>query len=223
MLEAIGIGRKVDGRRLLDDISLSIRGDQRLALVGPSGGGKTLLLRALAMLDPLDVGEIRWHGRIVSPNEIPRFRARVMFLPQRPMLPEGVVEEILRQPFSLKVHARKRFERSKIVALLKSLGQSEAFLSKRQSDLSGGQIQLVALLRAIQLDPDILLLDEPTAALDRETVEMAESLVATWFDGRPKERRATVWVTHDRKQVRRVCASSLHLRNGRLEIIPGGT
>nr|VFK46336.1 MAG: putative ABC transport system ATP-binding protein [Candidatus Kentron sp. TC]VFK55915.1 MAG: putative ABC transport system ATP-binding protein [Candidatus Kentron sp. TC] len=219
MLEAIGIGRNAGARQLLDDISLSIRGEQRLALVGPSGGGKTLLLRALAMLDPLDTGEIRWHGRIVPPGEVPKFRARVMFLPQRPMLPEGVVEEILRQPFSLKVHAEKRFDRPKILALLKSLGQSDAFLSKRQGDLSGGQIQLAALLRAIQLDPDILLLDEPTSALDRESVEMAESLVATWFDGR-EERRATVWVTHDRKQIQRVCASSLILRDGKLSTVP---
>nr|VFK52263.1 MAG: putative ABC transport system ATP-binding protein [Candidatus Kentron sp. TUN]VFK52467.1 MAG: putative ABC transport system ATP-binding protein [Candidatus Kentron sp. TUN]VFK57981.1 MAG: putative ABC transport system ATP-binding protein [Candidatus Kentron sp. TUN] len=218
MLEAIGIRREAGNRRLLDDISFSIHAGQRLALIGPSGSGKTLLLRALAMLDLLDAGEVRWHGKIVSGNEIPRFRSRVMFLPQQPMLPEGTVEEILRQPFSLKVHHEKRFDRTRIVALLASLGQSDGFLSKQQTDLSGGQTQLTALLRAIQLDPDILLLDEPTAALDSETVGMVESLVAAWFQRQPNQSRTIVWVTHDHEQIPRVSTSILHVRDGRLVI-----
>jgi len=216
ILKATGIRRKAGKQRLLDDISLSIHAGQRLALIGPSGSGKTLLLRALAMLDPLDAGEIHWRGKPVSGNEIPKFRSRVMLLPQQPMLPEGTVAEILRQPFSLKVHRQKRFDSSRIVALLGALDLSDAFLSKRQSDLSGGQIQLTALLRAIQLDPDILLLDEPTAALDHETMEMVESLVAGWFDQKTNEYRATVWVTHDPEQVRRVSTFSLNIRDGKL-------
>nr|VFK18772.1 MAG: putative ABC transport system ATP-binding protein [Candidatus Kentron sp. LFY] len=216
VLKAVGIGRKVDGRWLLNDISLSIDAGQRLALVGPSGSGKTLILRALSMLDPIDTGEIHWRGSPVPGNRVPEFRARVMFLPQQPMLPEGTVEEILRQPFSLKVHGRKQFHRPGTLALLASLGQSDAFLSKQRADLSGGQIQLTALLRAIQLDPEVLLLDEPTAALDPETAEMVESVVATWLERQPNEGRATVWVTHDREQVGRVSTSMIHIRDGKL-------
>jgi putative ABC transport system ATP-binding protein len=215
-LEAIGIGRKAGGRWLLCDVSFSVRAGQRLALVGPSGSGKTLLLRSLAMLDPIDTGEIRWQDKIVRGNEVPRFRSRVMYLHQRPTLLEGTVEENLRQPYSLGVHHDKHFDRRRIVALLESLGRPETFLAKQQRDLSGGEAQLSALLRAMQLDPDVLLLDEPTAALDAEATEMVELLVANWFEQQPSG-RATVWVTHDHEQARRVSTSVLYTRDGELQ------
>lgn len=215
MLEAIGVGRKAGDAWLLDDVSLSVCLGQRYALVGPSGSGKTLLLRSLAMLDPIDAGEIRWRGDVVVGKQVPTFRSRVVYLHQRPALLEGTVEENLRQPFSLRVHRDKQFDRARIVSLLDSMGRTNAFLSKQQRDLSGGEAQLTALLRAMQLDPDILLLDEPTAALDDDATELVESLVTNWLD-RQSTDRATVWVTHDHEQARRVSATLLHIRDGRL-------
>lgn len=214
-LEAIGIERKAGGSCLLNQISLSVHGGDRLALVGPTGSGKTLLLRSLAMLDPVDAGEIRWQGKRVPGNEIPEFRSRVIYLHQRPALVEGTVEDNLRQPFSLQVHKKKPFRRERIVELLESLGRDESFLSKQQSDLSGGEAQLTALLRAIQLDPRILLLDEPTAALDSKATDMVETLVGQWLDEQPA-RRATAWVTHDREQARRISPTVLQIHDGKL-------
>ena len=215
MLEATGIARKAGDRWLLNDISLSVNAGERLAIVGPTGSGKTLLLRSLVMLDPLDQGEVRWHGKPVRGNDIPTFRSRVIYLHQRAALVEGTVEENLRQPFSLRVHKDKRFRRDVIVDYLRSLGRVESLLSKRQRDLSGGEAQLVALLRAIQLGPHILLLDEPTAALDAEATDMVEALVTRWLNEQPTT-RATVWVTHDHEQSRRVSTSLLHIREGQL-------
>lgn len=215
ILETVGIGRKAEDRWLLENVSLSVDSGQRLALVGPSGSGKTLLLRALALLDPVDAGEIRWNGKSVAANEVPRYRSRVIYLHQRPALLEGTVEDNLRLPYSLRAHHDKQFNRQRIVALLKSLGRTDAFLSKQQRDLSGGEAQLCSLLRAVQLDPDVLLLDEPTAALDAEAAGTVESLVANWLDQQPKG-RATVWVTHGHEQAERVSQSVMHLRDGHL-------
>ncbi|MDP7014719.1 MAG: ATP-binding cassette domain-containing protein [Pirellulaceae bacterium] len=215
MLDAIGIGRKAGDRWLFQDISFSVHAGDRSALVGPTGSGKTLLLRSLAMLDPLDTGGIRWQGEAVRGNEIPKFRSRVIYLQQRPPLVDGTVEDNLSQPFSLGAHQDKQFNRGRIVDLLESLGRGEPFLAKQQRDLSGGEAQLTALLRAIQLDPNILLLDEPTAALDAEAANMVETLVENWLN-QQLDRRATVWVTHDHLQARRVSTSISQIRGGQL-------
>ncbi len=214
-LEAIGIGRQAGGHWLLNEIFFSVHAGHRIAVAGPTGSGKTLLLRSLAMLDPLDAGEVRWHGKTVRGSEIPGFRSRVIYLHQRPALAEGTVEDNLRKPFSLRVHRDKRFQRDRIVRLLKSLGREESFLSKQTRELSGGEAQLSALLRAIQLDAAILLLDEPTASLDAEATRIVEALVGNWIDERPSA-RAAVWVTHDHEQANRVSTSVLTIHRGQL-------
>ena len=215
MLHAMGLCRRAGERVLLDNVSVAARCGDRIAIVGPTGSGKTLLLRSLAMLDPLEAGEIRWEGRALRGNGIPKFRSQVIYLHQRPALIEGTVEHNLRQPFTLRIHQSKSFSRIRILDLLVSLGRDESFLMKQQRDLSGGESQLTAMLRAIQLDPNILLLDEPTAALDSEATDMVETLVGRWLDEQPTA-RATVWVTHNHDQSRRVSTEVLQIREGRL-------
>lgn len=213
-LEALNLGRRTDDRWLLKDVDLTIQDGDQFAIVGPTGSGKTLLLRALAVLDPLDTGQLLWNGNPVRGKDVPRFRSQVIYLHQRPALFDGSVEDILRKPFDLQVHQRKQFDRQNIEKRLACLGRDGSFLKKQQRDLSGGEAQWVALLRAIQLNPNVLLLDEPTAALDAESSRAVESLVAGWLDEMAD--RATVWVTHDRQQAHRVSKSIFHVRDGQL-------
>ena len=214
-LEATGLRRLSGERVLLDDVSLSIQGGDRIAIVGPTGSGKTLLLRSLATLDSLDAGEVHWQGTPVRGNDVPTFRSQVTYLHQRPALVEGTVEDNLRLPFALRVHRDRQFNRERVAELLSSLGRNDSFLSQQQRDLSGGESQLTSLLRAIQLDPIILLLDEPTGALDAASTRMVETLVTRWLDEMPMI-RATVWVTHDRDQPQRISTSILRIREGKL-------
>ena len=101
------------------------------------------------------------------------------------------------------------------ICVLAAQGRDETFLAKKQHELSGGEAQITALLRAMQLEPEVLLLDEPTAALDDVATKAVEQLLDRWLCEQPNE-RSIVWVTHDRDQARRVCDRILHLERGRL-------
>ena len=217
LLEACHLTRRrPDGqRRLLQDVSLSLMAGTRLSVAGPSGAGKTLLLRALALLDPLDGGEVRFQGVTVRRDAIPRFRREVIYLHQRPALWDETVADALERPYRLAIHRDQQFQRRRIVEALEFLGRDESFLAKRAGDLSGGEGQLVALLRAWQLDPTVMLLDEPTSGLDPGTAAAVEKLLTLWVDDRP-EARATVWVTHDARQAARVADRTLLIRDGQL-------
>jgi putative ABC transport system ATP-binding protein len=216
VVEVHDLGRRAPGeeRWLLSEVSLQILRGERLALVGPTGSGKTLLLRCLALLDPVDQGAILWHGQPVV--RVPEYRSRVTYLHQRPALLEGDVEANLRLPFTLSVHRGRHFDRDRVLAILGALNRGASFLTRSQADLSGGENQLVALIRAIQFDPEVLLLDEPTAALDQESVTTIEQLLQRWWEeGRGV--RSLVWVSHSPEQVARVADRRLNIRNGRLE------
>ena len=210
------VSRQTDqGTLLLSPTDLEIFPDDRIAIVGESGSGKTLLLRCLAELDPLQSGELRFHGQPVHGQQVPPYRTNVVYLPQRPILFEGSVESNLQLPFQLKANAGKTYHRQTIVNWLSSLGRGEDFLSKSHENLSGGEMQIVALLRAIQIDPQVLLLDEPTAALDEGLTASVEQLVDAWFNASCRE-VALVWITHSMEQAKRVCDTLYRVEAGKL-------
>jgi len=200
---------------LLHGVSLALPAGTRLAVAGPSGAGKTLLLRALAMLDPIEDGELLFRGAPIAGNRVPMFRSQVIYLHQRPALIGDSVEAALRWPYRLKVHRESEYNEDRIRAWLASLGRTDALLRNATADLSGGERQIVAMLRAIQLEPSVLLLDEPTAALDAQAAESVEQLVTQWFD-RAREERAYCWVSHDQDQAARMTDRRLRLAAGRM-------
>lgn len=215
LFQVTHLTRTVNGKTLLDNASICVHAGDRISLTGPSGSGKTVLLRALAMLDPIDQGSVKWDGADVADVEVPKFRSRVMYLHQQPATREGTVEAVLREPFELQVHQDKTFSREQIVRWLERIGKPESFLSQSHLDVSGGESQIVAMLRAMQLNPRVLLLDEPTSALDSETSLKAESWLIDWVQA--TDDRAFIWITHDSQQAERISDRTVRIANGKLE------
>jgi putative ABC transport system ATP-binding protein len=209
LLRVEDLGCRVGDRVLWEGISFDLDCDDRLAIEAPSGSGKTLLLRALAVLDPLQQGRLLLRGRTPAAWKLPHYRALVSYLPQRPVAFPGSVEHNLRLVLALRGHRRLRFDRSRVGLWLDQLKLDAGFLAMEARSLSGGERQVMALLRALQLDPWVLLLDEATSALDPARTEAMERVLEGWISGGA---RALIFCSHDAGQRERLSNRQLGLQ-----------
>jgi putative ABC transport system ATP-binding protein len=209
ILSVQDLGRQVNQRWIWQNLTFAVYPGDRLAVIGASGTGKSLMLRAIAGLDPVQQGQIDFAGQPLTAWDMPAYRARVMYLHQRPVLPEGSVEQMLCQVYTFKGHRHARYDRDRIIMYLNQLGRSDRFLDLSTRSLSGGESQLAAFLRALQLSPTLLLLDEPTASLDPDTAHQVEQLVVTWQA--EDAERAYLWTSHSPEQLQRITDRAIAL------------
>lgn len=203
-------------RLLLSGVNLTIGAGEQIGLIGPSGSGKSSLLRVIARLDRFDSGELLYCGQPVCGDDVPRYRRRVVYLPQQASLLPGTVRDNLQLPFQLAT-AEDEFPQADVAAWLQALSPSgQRMLDQSADALSGGERQIVALIRALTVSPQALLLDEPTAGLDAEAVGRFERQVQAWLDSGSSQPRALVWTSHDANQVERMTGRTVQMRDGAL-------
>ncbi len=210
--ELRGVGQARAGRTVLQDVDITIPRHLITVLCGPSGGGKTSLLRLLNRLDDPVRGDILHDGRPIGEYSVTELRQRVALVFQTPVMFSGTVSDNLAVAAELAGVQDGRFDQqANEVMQLAELEPS--LLARPGSELSVGQQQRVNLARALMTSPEVLLLDEPTSALDPET---SSSLMKT-IQRLSRERRLTIIVaTHRVAAAKDYAQHAVVLREGRV-------
>jgi putative ABC transport system ATP-binding protein len=215
-LEKIGVVRKnregveVD---LLRDISFSARSGEITAVIGPSGGGKSTLIRLINRLTEPSSGTIFLEGKEIAGLDPLQLRRTVALVPQKPFMFEGSVLENLQRPFVYRQEPSPAIDSEEVRRAL-ALARLDLDMALRDArSLSVGEQQRVSLARALITGPQVLLLDEPTSALDRRT---ADALAATLQEICRSQKLTVLMVTHDLRLAGRVTDYCLYLEGGRI-------
>lgn len=217
LLTATALSCHTPDRTLLDNVSFALHHGQRVALVGRSGSGKSVLLQALADLLPLDSAitdriMLNKNGKLTPLSQIPPpdYRSAVALFHQTPSLSDGTVLDNLATPFGFKYHQNKKFDKSWHLQKLTTLGKHDNFINQSIHELSGGERQIVSFLRTLQFNPTVALFDETTSALDDETALLLMRLVLDWHD----DTKALIWVTHTPSEQQALGADLWRMDNG---------
>jgi ABC-type iron transport system FetAB ATPase subunit len=198
---------------ILEHVDFEVRAGERIVLEGPSGCGKSTLLRCLIGLEARRTGEILWRGEPVEGRAIRRLRRRVAHLPQEPVDIAGTVEDNLAFARQMAEEAdelsTEPLDRDAQYRLLEHLGLQDLDDERAFDRLSVGERQRVALVRTMTLQSPVLLLDEPTAALDETSADRVEAHLLDYVDARSD--RALVWVTHETTRGERMATRTVSL------------
>lgn len=176
MLELKNISKKFKDKKILSNFNLKVEENKILAIVGPSGGGKTTLLRMLAGLESIDSGEIIFNGENLPLNELEKRNLLGFVFQDFQLFPHmTVLENLVISPIQT-MGIKKDEAEAKAIKLLEQLGL-ENHCNSYPHSLSGGQKQRVALARAMMIEPKIIGYDEPTSALNPELRLEVEKLI----------------------------------------------
>jgi ABC-type multidrug transport system ATPase subunit len=211
VIEARGLVKSYGDLQVLRGVDLRVERGEIACVVGPNGAGKTTLLRILALLEWPDRGVVTYDGVQATRDNAASLRARIAYVPQRGhVLSLSVRNNVLFALLARGIPAEEASLRAD--EALRAAGLY-GLRDKHAPALSGGQKQLLALARAFALQPEYLLLDEPTASLDPENVGRARKLLREYVRAR---RAAAVVVSHSMSEVRELADRTIVLVNGRV-------
>ncbi len=170
------LSKVYDGRHVLKDLDFEVHEGELTAVIGPNGAGKTTLIRILGLLEAQTTGEVYFDGvDIQNMGAKWSLRRRMALVPQRPAVFNTSIYGNI--AVGLKVRGEKKNEiEKKVKDVLRTIGLSR-LEHKNARALSGGEKQLLAMARAIVLEPELLLLDEPTSNLDPENTALVEDII----------------------------------------------
>jgi len=221
LLEVRSLSKSIGPAKILKGIDLTVERGEILGLIGPTGSGKTTLLRLINLLDEPSGGSILFDGRMVSgkpEKELLSARRKMAMVFQKPVMFKASVEANV--SYGLRMRGRadakdatggKMSMSDRVEEALAAVGLS-GYRSRDANTLSGGETQRIALARALVLQPELLLLDEPTANLDPGSAASIDSLLSSLAGSRT----AVILATHNMQQCRKLAGRVAVLQAGRL-------
>lgn len=209
ILSLTDISYQVEQRQILNKVNLEVQAGDFLTLTGPSGGGKSTLLKIIASLISPSDGEIIFQGQNQRDYEVTTYRQLVSYCFQQPSLFGQTVADNLQFPFVIRNEASSQVQ---IEQALTKVNLPTSYLNKNITELSGGEKQRVALLRNTMFLPKILLLDEVTVGLDARSIEIVHQFIKQlWQDAG----LTIIQITHNQAELSQA-AKVLWLEEGSL-------
>jgi len=213
VIETKNLSQIYERHQVLKDVSLKLERGDVLALIGPNGAGKTTLLRLLDLLETPSSGQIHFDGIEVSRSGKSRLRVRrrMAFVHQKPIVFKMNVFGNVACGLKFR-HEDKQSVRNKVEHVLEMVGMSD-YRNRDARTLSGGEMQRIAIARALVTEPEVLFLDEPTANLDPASVSKVEEILARIIS---EGKTAMLMTTHDMAQGQRIARKIGVLINGEI-------
>ena len=194
IFELDNLGLVSPEKMILEGISLSIKEGEHLTITGPSGSGKSSLLKLLAALVSPSSGQLFYQGQELGDLDPVAYRREVSYCFQQPVLFGQTVRDNVAFPFEIR---QIPFDQERVLTALARLDLGPEFLDKPIKDLSGGEKQRVALVRNLLFEPKVLLLDEVSSGLDEKT----KILLRTFLNDLHQEGVTLIEVTHDQQEI----------------------
>ncbi|MBU5592749.1 ATP-binding cassette domain-containing protein [Clostridium sp. MSJ-4] len=210
LLAMNGVTYEDKGNTIINNFNLEVEKEDYISIVGPSGSGKSTILKLFASLISPSKGDIYFKGEDYINSSPYDLRKNITYCFQTPVLFGNTVIDNFKFPYDVR---KKDMDTYRINYLLNLFGFSESMLHKSIHKLSGGEKQRIALIRSIIFEPEVLLLDEVTSALDAENTKIVESVIQKLN----LEGMTILWVTHNLEQSRKYANKLLTVEKGTLK------
>lgn len=201
---------KVNQQQILKDISFSVQVGDIITVTGPSGGGKSTLLKIMGHLLSPTSGIIQYNGKDINEYEPTEYRKEVSYFFQNAVLFDETVRDNLAFPADIR---EDTFNEDQAIRGLETVQLSDTYLDKPIKELSGGEKQRVALIRNLMYPPKVLLMDEVTSSLDAENREIVLSFIRQLNE---EENVTILWITHNQEEIE-ASNKIIRLINGKME------
>lgn len=207
LLEIKNLSKYYDEKtRALHDVNLTIYKGEIFGLVGESGCGKTTLGRCIVMLKEPSEGSISYNGNDINPKSISKYRSKIQMIFQDPyasLNPKMTAGQIVEEPIKIHQLAKNKEEcRSRVIQLLNQVGLDEASYHKYPKEFSGGQRQRIGIARALALEPEFIICDEPISALD---VLIQAQILHVLKELQQQKELTYLFIAHDLAVVKQIC------------------